>query len=85
MHDLCRADAEQDAQDFRVGSPLREPGVEAAAALFDHPEVEGRRVGDRLQMLARPQVVVAAWDGGELPRGEAGDGLREGVAEVGVL
>ena len=35
--------------------------------------------------LRRPQVVVAAWDGGELPRGEAGDGLREGVAEVGVL
>src|SRR4051812_5242304 len=36
-------------------------------------------------MLPRMKVVVVARDRGELPGSESGDGLRESVAEVGVL
>jgi hypothetical protein len=48
-------------------------------------KVEAGRVGDRLQVVGRAEVVVAAGNRRMLTDGEARDGLREGVAEVGVL
>ena len=48
MHGLGGADADQDAQDFRMGRPLCQRGVEAGATLLDSREVEACRVRDRL-------------------------------------
>ena len=85
MHDLRAANAEQDPQRLGMGDPLGERGVEARTALLDEGEVEAGRVGDRLEVVGRAEVVVAAWDCRELPCAEARDCLRERVAEVGVL
>ena len=35
---------------------LREPGIEAGAALLDEGEMEAGRVGDRLQVVGRGEV-----------------------------
>jgi hypothetical protein len=60
-------------------------GVEAGTSLLDEAKVEAGRIGDRLQVVAGAEVVVAAGDRRELPGTEARDCLREGVAKVGVL
>ena len=49
MHGLGGADADQDAQDFRMCRPLCQRGVQAGATLFDGWKVETSCVGDRLQ------------------------------------
>ena len=85
VHDLGAADAEQDAQHLRVGDPLGQRGVEAGAALLDEREVEARRVGDRLEVVRRGEVGVGSGNRRKLPLSQAWDGLRERVAEVGVL
>jgi hypothetical protein len=69
VHDLGAADAEQDGQYLWTGGLLRELGVEAGAALFDEGEVEAGRVGDRLQMVGRGEVCVAARNGRVLTGG----------------
>src|SRR6266496_6572711 len=68
-----------------MGDPLGEPRVEAGTALLDPGEVEAGRVGDRLQVVGRGEVGVATRDRRVLAGGEAGDGVWEHVAEVGVL
>jgi hypothetical protein len=65
--------------------PLGKPGVEAGTALLDPGEVEASRVGDRLQVVGWGEVGVCARDRRMLAAGEAGDGVWENVAEVGVL
>jgi hypothetical protein len=40
--------------------PLSELRVEAGTALLDEDEVEAGGVGDRLQMVGRAEIVVAA-------------------------
>ena len=84
VHDLAAADAEQDSKHFLAGDPLRQGGVEARAALLDEGEVEAGRVGDRLQVVGIREVTVVAGNRRMLADGERRDGLRQGVAEVGV-
>jgi hypothetical protein len=85
VHGLGGADAEHDAQYFRIGDPLRQRWVEAGTSLLDEPKVEARRVGDRLDVVSRREVAIVAGDGRELPGIQTRDGLWEGVAEIGVL
>jgi len=48
MHGLGGAYTDQDSEDFRMGRPLCQRGVEAGATLLDGREVEACRVRDRL-------------------------------------
>ena len=50
-----------------AGDPLRERRVEAGAALLDEGEVEAGRVGDRLEVVGRGEVVVASGNRRKLP------------------
>ena len=85
MHRLAAADAEQDTQHLGMGDPLGERGVEAGTALLDPGEVKAGRVGDRLQVVGSGEVGVGAGNRRMLADGQVWDGLRQGVAEVGVL
>ena len=84
VHNLGAADAEQNSQHLVVGDPLGERGVYAGASLLDPREVEAGRVGDRLQVVRRSEVAIVSRNRRKLPSSQAWDGLREGVAEVGV-
>ena len=84
VHGFCRADAEQDAQNFEVAHLLSQSGVEAGTTYFDEPKVEASSVGDGLQVVgdgtARTQIVLVG-DSWVLPFGQIGNGIREAVAE----
>ncbi len=86
MHRLRRADTQQDAQDLPMSDPLRQRRVETGATLFDRAKMKARCVGDRLDVVRRRQVGIGPGNGRKLlPHKQAGDGLREGVAEIRVL
>src|SRR2546423_7326945 len=59
--------------------------MQTRSALLDEAEVESGRVRDRLDVVVRLEVRVAARDRRERSFAQAGDRLREGVAEVRVL
>ena len=60
MHDLRTTNAENDFQNFRIGSFLRHRGVKAGAALLDEGEVKPSGKGDRFHVIARIFWIVAA-------------------------
>src|SRR6516165_12405638 len=80
-------DAEQDSQNLRVGYSLSQLGVEAAAPYLDEPKVECRRVGDRLDVEQRAEVVIVPGNGRKLPLTQGWDRFdkREPRIEIGVV
>ena len=82
---LSSADAEQDAQNFHVGHPLRQFGVEARSALLNPGKVKTSGVGDRLNKVHIVRVSVRSRNRRMLSNGECGNGVRKRVAEVRVL
>src|SRR5206468_12583201 len=60
-------------------------GGGAGAALLDGREVEARRVGNRLDVVLRGQVIIVSGNGRKLPFQQPRDGWWEGVPEIGVL
>jgi len=44
-------------------------GVQACTALLDEPEVEARRIGDRLQVVRRSKVAIVSRNGWKLSCG----------------
>ncbi len=66
MHCLGGPDTEQDSQRLIMGDPLGERRVQACTALLDEPEVEARRIGDRLQVVRRSKVAVVSRNGWKL-------------------
>ncbi|HYL43133.1 MAG TPA: hypothetical protein VEU97_07100 [Ktedonobacteraceae bacterium] len=79
------ADTEQDAQHLRVGDPLSERWVEAGASLLDKPKMEGRRVGNRLDVVMGGQVAIVSGNRRKLPFTQTRDSLSERITEIGVL
>ncbi len=79
------ADTKQDSQNFQIGGPLSQRGVEAGATLLDKPKMESRRVGDRLDMVVRGQVAIVSGNRRKLPGAQTRDSLRERITEIGVL
>jgi hypothetical protein len=51
VHGLRRADAQQDPQHHRIGELPGQYRVKACAALLDKGEMEGRRIGDGLDVV----------------------------------
>jgi hypothetical protein len=91
---LGRADTQQDTQNFRMGHPLSQRGVEARATLLDKPKMESRRVGDRLEVIRDGwgiprfkalQVIIGSGNRRKLPVTQTRDSLSERVTEIGVL
>src|SRR6476659_4042727 len=68
-----------------MGDPLGERRVQACTALLDEPEVEARRIGDRLQVVRRSKVAIVSRDGWKLSHAQALDRLRKGVSEIWIL
>src|SRR5579864_1172451 len=93
VRDFGAADAEQDAQNFGAGDPLRKLWIQAAAALFDKGEVEAGRVRDRLREVRNIHrlgrigfhVIVGPWNGRMVADRERGNGVWEFIAEVRVF
>ena len=84
MHRLGWTDAEHHTQDFDVVYSLRQRGIEARSALLDCRKVEAGRVGDRLDVVVRCQVVVASRNCRVLTYSQGWHGLRKGISEIGV-
>src|SRR6266403_5380496 len=85
VHGLGWADAEHDSQNFHVGHPLSQRWIEASAALLDSSKVEASRVGDRLNVIAGSQVVIASRDCRMLADSQSWDCLRECITEIRVF
>src|SRR5579859_5931709 len=74
---LGAADGQQYPQYLGTGDTLRQLRIQAAAALLDETEVEGGRIGDRLDVPLRREIGVAAWYCRELALCQAGNRLGE--------
>src|SRR5882762_9516497 len=85
VHGLGWADAEHDSQDFHIGHPLSQRWIEACTALLDSSKVEASRVGDRPNVIAGSQVVIASWDCRMLANSESWDCLRECITQIRVF
>ena len=87
VSDLVSTDTQCDFQRFQAGDFLTKGRIETRAALFDHSEMKGRHVGDRLNMIvagrvgvgSAVEIVVVARDGCHVVEFNC---LRKGGAEV---
>ena len=85
MHCLGGTDAEDNAQNFRMGYSLSELWVKARPALLNSSKVKTRRIGDCLDVVLGNQVVIVAGNCWMLTHRQTGDCLIESITEIGIL
>ena len=84
MTDFGAADTEQDPEHFQSCDSLGEHRVKTGSPLLDRGEMEAGRIGNHLREVCVLKVVIGARDRRMLAHGDAGNRLRERVAEIGV-
>ena len=77
VHGFGGADADQDAQNFRMRGALRHSRIEGGATLFDRRKVETRGVRDGLQEVGIAGIGVGSGNCRVLPFEQVSDSLRE--------
>src|SRR5262249_6317498 len=72
---------------FRICDPLSQLRIEAGAPLLDKRKVESRRVGDRLNVLRRIEIIICAGNTRKMSGTQPRYGLRkrEPRIEIGIL
>src|SRR5208282_5356547 len=82
MRDLVSADALSNFQHLQAAGFAAKRRIEAGATLFDVSEVEGRDVGDNLDVIGVVEIGIGDGDGGMVGDGQ---GLRKGRTKVWVF
>jgi hypothetical protein len=86
MNELNRPHADEESQHLYARRPLCQRQAQTAAALFNSRDMEGRRVGDGLNVFMWEQVIVCARNGCELSVVQIRDRLLEsGWVDVGII
>ena len=86
MNELNRPHADEESQHLHARRPLCQRQAQTAAALFNRRDMEGRRVGDGLNVFMWEQVIVCARNGRKLPLVQIRDRLLEsGWVDVGII